>query len=346
MTTLNETSTSPLPLAELKRWMSDEVYSWIEEGDKKQEELNKELEENSAYNVSNLFGEQFDKEYDTTVPNRIQCWSSSSTHLDGIGGFQSSSNNSNDLDIEENAVTVVFAYSESYRAHGDMLWSSARHVANVLVNPSKCRDILEPMMRQRYSNIEEKTDNKLERSPIYGVSFLEMGAGAGVPSWAAMKCGARVVCTDLSDSNRIRTMGECAERNFRQMKENGDVMNGDKTRVCPHDWGSPGDKVLRALNSSGEERFDVIVAADCCYMPWLHEELLDSIDRLLSDIGVAIIAFALHDNTDDDDVWRIVDRAKDKGFVVEVLPSQQLSPPTNLMKSKQGLVHTVRLTKN
>ena len=44
--------------------------------------------------------------------------------------------------------------------------------------------------------------------------------------------------------------------------------------------------------------FDVIVAADCMYMPWLHTELLDSIDLLLSDRGVALMPFALHGNTE------------------------------------------------
>ena len=43
------------------------------------------------------------------------------------------------------------------------------------------------------------------------------GAGAGVPSWAAMKCGANIVCTDLSDTNRIRSLAECVERNFQQI---------------------------------------------------------------------------------------------------------------------------------
>ena len=118
-----------------------------------------------------------------------------------------------------------------------------------------------------------------------------------------------------------------------------------QTKVCPHDWGSPCEKVALSLNKNGEERFDVIIAADCCYMPWLHNELLDSIHVLLSDIGIALVPFALHGNTDDDDVWKIVDRAKAKGFEVDVLKSQQLTPPSSGMDAKQGLVHTVQLMK-
>ena len=105
------------------------------------------------------------------------------------------------------------------------------------------------------------------------------------------------------------------------------------------------EQVLECLDETKEERYDVIVAADCCYMPWWHSELLDSIKMLLSDDGVALVPFALHGNTDDDDVWKIVDRAKDKGLCVEVLEPRQLTPPSKGMESKQGLVHTVRLSK-
>ena len=43
-----------IPLSELKRWMSEDVYQWIKEGDEKQERLEKELEENAHMR---LFGE-------------------------------------------------------------------------------------------------------------------------------------------------------------------------------------------------------------------------------------------------------------------------------------------------
>jgi hypothetical protein len=46
---------APLSLPELKRWMSEEVNSWIQEGDEKEAQLEQEMEDNAAYNVSNLF---------------------------------------------------------------------------------------------------------------------------------------------------------------------------------------------------------------------------------------------------------------------------------------------------
>ena len=94
------------------------------------------------------------------------------------------------------------------------------------------------------------------------------------------------------------------------------------------------DEVTKALSKDGDEPFDIIIAADCMYMPWLHKELLTSIDMLLSDRGVALMPFALHGNTDDNEVME-VDRAKDKGFEVEMLAEAQLTPPSEGMEAKQ-----------
>lgn len=332
---------APLPLSTLKRWMSEETAAWIQEGDEKQAQLEKEMEENAAYNASNLFGSKLDEEITTNPPTRVQQWCSSAIHMDGIGGYdpgETSTTTKEGNDDDEHAVKLVFILSESYEGFGDTLWSSARYVANVLANPNQCREILSPLLSRRQQNDEVATQN-----PLLGTSFLEVGAGAGVPSWSAMHCGARVVCSDLSSTNRIRSMGECAERNFHLLQPG--TLFADQTRVCPHDWGTSTENVLKALNKTGEERFDVIVAADCCYMPWLFPELLDSIDGLLSDIGVCLICFALHGNTNDNDVWTIVDRSREKGFMVEVLPSTQLTPPTSHMEAKQGMVHTVRLSR-
>ena len=53
-----------------------------------------------------------------------------------------------------------------------------------------------------------------------------------------------------------------------------------------------------------------------------------------------------HGNTKDDEVYGIVDKAKEMGFKVEQIPDTQLTPPTLEMDDKQGLVHTLRLTKS
>ncbi len=337
----------PPPLSSLKRWISEEDYKWIKEGDDNQEALEKELEENAYMNAANLFGEvdsDSDDGGDEALKRRVKTWRSSTVSNDGVGGFHRRSSPQQETksdDDEEGSIQIAFVLSDCYEGFGDILWSSARYVANTISNPAKCQKLLSPLM--------DTLTNDDSSHPMAGISFVEVGAGAGVPSWAAMKCGAHVVCTDLSDPNRIRCLAECAQRNFLQIDENQQQLlaHATNTRACPHDWGSPVDKVVRALNDGTNENrlFDVVIAADCCYMPWLHTQLLDSIYNLLSDRGVAIIAFALHGNTDDEDVWRIVDRAKERRFCVELLGSEQLTPPGAQMEAKQGLVHIVRLTK-
>ena len=365
----------PLPLKELIPWISSQEFvDWIREGDEKQAALEAELKKNEAYNVANLFGSEFDKEFDgrDSQKTRVQQWTSSAIQIDGIGGYDpirdSSNNNESSSKDDTHLVQLEFILSESYQGFGDTLWSSARYVANVLANPDQCREILAPYLERRGGT----QDNK---HPLLGTTVLEIGAGAGVPSWSAMHCGARVVCTDLVDTNRIRSIAECACRNYRKMQQQESQKNGNgndnsserlkyaqQARACPHNWGSDVQPVLDALNQPDKgkagtdeggsdnattepELFDVMLAADCCYMPWTHDEMLDSIYKVMSPIGIALICFALHDNTDDADVWKIVDRAKNRGFVVETLPSTQLTPPTTHMEAKQGLVHTLRLSK-
>jgi len=187
------------------------------------------------------------------------------------------------------------------------------------------------------------------KHPLFGLAFLELGAGAGVPSLTALRCGARVVCTDQASPDRIRSIAECAERNLREMKETGTdeeiVTMAENGRACALDWGGPIDEVLKCLDKDKREQFDVVVAADCCYMPWLQPKLLDSIYLLMADHGVALVPFALHGNAKDEDVLGIVDLAKERGFQVQMLEPKQLTPPNPGMEPKQALVQTLRLTK-
>ena len=315
---------APLALSDLKRWVSKDTYMWLEKSDQEAEVLKQELDDTAAASSANLFGDDDEDEV------RVHKWSTSLLHKDGVF---------HDDAAEDGAVSIVYLLSSSLAGFGDIVWSSSRHISNLLANPDTCRTVLS----HYFSNVESNDSNK---HPLSGVSFLELGAGAGVPSWAAMGCGARVVCTDQPNADRIRCIAECVERNFRKMtKQTTTNPIYDKCQACPYGWGTKIDEVARALNNSGHERFDVIVAADCMYMPWLHTELLDSIDMLLSDRGVALMPFALHGNTDDGDVLRIIDRAKEKGFEVDELAEAQLSPPSEGMESKQGLVKTVRLTR-
>ncbi len=345
----------PLPLATLHKWISmEETYRWLKNADKEAEELRKEIEEDGG--GFDLFESAIEKEEkENAINERIRRWKTSLVNINGI--FIDDNNEEND---RAEGIEIIYILSDVLAGFGNVVWSSSRFIANVLANPDKCREILGPLISQETSL--GKTDLDNSHHPLLGLTVVELGAGAGIPSWTCMCCGARVVSTDQAAPDRIRCMAECMERNWRNISTkykvagDNDAKSDDNDRVstmkyaskakcCPHDWGTPVDEVLQTLNSSGDERFDLVVAADCCYMPWLHNELLDSIRMLMSHRGVALICFALHGNTDDDDVWKIVDRAKEKGFQVEKLDSQQLAPPNSDMDAKQGLVHTLRLTR-
>ena len=58
--------------------------------------------------------------------------------------------------------------------------------------------------------------------PDLVLSDLHMPEGGG--RRVAMHCGARVVSTDLKDTNRIRSMAECACRNYRLMMQQQEQM--------------------------------------------------------------------------------------------------------------------------
>ena len=211
-------------------------------------------------------------------------------------------------------------------------------------DPSKCHELLDGLGRI----------NEVDCHPLFGVRLLELGAGGGLPSWLAMKCGAQVVCTDQSIPDRIRCLAECAQRNLNDLQRDLDEENpilghAKKVRVCPYDWGSATDEVIsnmkREVDTDDCGLFDIILAADCVYLPQCHSVLLDSIQKLLSTCGVALLPFALHGNTSDDDVWAILKLARKKGFFVEVLESVQLTPQAIGMGEKRGLVNMVRLKK-
>ena len=335
---------APLALAELKQWVSEATVDWLQDAENEEAAWRAENEVEIAGNGAALFAEEHDSDEEKDPTKyRVRVWCTSRSNPDGI--FKDpwiSPSQEDNVGDKSKEVRVVYILSESWQGYGDILWASARHISNMLGHPESCCKLLAP-------SVTKEDYHPGDKHPLLGLSFLELGAGAGVPSWTAMRCGARVVCTDQAVPDRIRSIAECAERNWREMNV-GDVdeqtikMAG-KSRACALDWGGSVNHILECLDSDKTERFDVIVAADCCYMPWLQPKLLESIDMLLSNRGVALVPFALHGNAKDDDVWGIVDRAKERNFQVEVLEPKQLTPPNAGMDSKQALVHTIRLTR-
>jgi predicted nicotinamide N-methyase len=338
---------APLPLVDLRERVTTSTYSWLEEAERLEKLSNSEDQQ-----AASLFAGQDDGEKWT----RIQEWRSSTSTPDGFGGYYIESEDVSSQDDESDArlVKVEYILSSAPGGHGDDLWASSRHVANLMANKETCRELLSPLWSCKGKAVRENND----RHPLEGVELLELGAGGGVPSWTAMWRGARVVCTDQSIPDRIRCLAESAERNRRRIQnipQNNNSLamisaNAQRARVCPYDWGSSIEEVTSLLQDDHDEEFrnklfDIVVAADCVYMPELHKELINSIQKLLDPDGVALLPFALHGNTEDSRVWEIIDTAKQEGFHVENLGSVQLTPQAYGMEAKRALVYMLRLTK-
>ena len=382
-----DAGTSPLPLVELSERISPKTYQWINEADLRDAKMMNDLKEDEAFEAFAFFRRlggddesDEDDEEDGKV-ERVQEWISSVSNVDGIGGYTMTVETETKLcqDIEEeeeedaSSIKVKYILSDKAGGHGDDLWAASRYIANMLADPSKCRDFLNSggggdcggvRRRRAVGRKNNLGGGSGDYHPLLGLRLLELGAGGGLPSWLAMKCGAEVVCTDQSIPDRIRCLAECAQRNLNDLKVdlvggrddegNHDLVlkHAEKVRICPYDWGSATDEVISDLrgdkNADGfydDGVFDVVVAADCVYIPQCHGVLLDSIMRLMSKCGVALLPFALHGNTKDENIWAILELAKEKGFFVDVLEPVQLTPQSLGMDMKRGLVNMIRLKK-
>jgi predicted nicotinamide N-methyase len=338
---------APLPLVDLREWVTPATFAWLEEAERL-EKLSNSGDEHTV--------DLFERQDDGETWTRIHEWRSSTSTPDGVGGYYIDSEDVSSQDDESDArfVKVEYILSSAPGGHGDDIWASSRHVANLMANKETCRELLSPMWNGKDTIGRENDD----RHPLEGVELLELGAGGGVPSWTAMWRGARVVCTDQSIPDRIRCLAESAERNWRRIQNtpqnnlNLAMISTDaqRARVCPYDWGSSIEEVTSLLQDDHDDefrnkRFDIVVAADCVYMPELHKELINSIQKLLDPDGVALLPFALHGNTEDSRVWEVVDMATQEGFNVENLGSLQLTPQAYGMEAKRAMVYMLRLTK-
>lgn len=309
--------------------------------------------------------------------SRIRAWTSSTTNKDGLGGAvnkqgqivyrttsKGNQKNTTMTAVEEQddgnctAITAIYALSEAWEGWGFMLWASSRHLANSLVNPESCRRLLGSAMATPTATNRHRA---LRHHPLHNLSVLELGAGCGLPSLVAMQLPTRaVVVTDLDLPNRIRCLAESIQRTSAMATTTATAVNTvtGTARACPFKWGTSKEQVIANLKdamgeegSGGEDdpRFDVICATDCLFMPWLHIDLLQSVDQLMAEQGVCLLAFCIHAAfSKSDEVWSFVDKAKvfeRCPFAVAVVEAVQLTPPKKGMPLEQGLVHVLRLTR-
>jgi predicted nicotinamide N-methyase len=384
-------STDELPLDALRDFVLEETYEWLEDEDQKQRAWLKIQRSLQAFQQQQAGPATSAPSSEPQQP-RVCEWSSSQLNPDGYGGIDEALPIEGriphdvtkvspedvvvhpEASIKENgSITVKYILSDNWQGFGNQVWAAARHLANMLVDPERCRLLLSINSQSIETSSSRDSDQYLH--PLQGLWFCELGAGAAIPSWTALRMGARVVTLDQAIAGRIRVVAECAARNWhdvqslaKQEEQDCDTATSNRSVyrpvVFPHDWAAPVDDLLLFLGAYEPSRdrqqhdlqqndvatnhplFDVVVATECLFMPWFYSDLLDSIESLLSKGGVAILTSALHGNVPEEEVWGFVDLAEERGFVVDQpVPPTQLTPQKADMKLKQALVYTIRLTR-
>eukprot|EP00746_Dinoflagellata_sp_MGD_P072538 gnl/MRDRNA2_/MRDRNA2_294335_c0_seq1.p1 gnl/MRDRNA2_/MRDRNA2_294335_c0~~gnl/MRDRNA2_/MRDRNA2_294335_c0_seq1.p1 ORF type:complete len:246 (-),score=50.07 gnl/MRDRNA2_/MRDRNA2_294335_c0_seq1:18-755(-) len=143
---------------------------------------------------------------------------------------------------------IPIVLGASKRGHGDVVWAAADFCAKALIQG----DI----------------------GPIAGRRILELGAGVGLPSCTALRCGASVVASDLLDAARMQALATTLALNLKVVESaefNSTSGHTRRARVVSHSWGES------CADLCVEGRFDLILCCDCLYVPASHGPLLDTI---------------------------------------------------------------------
>lgn len=122
-----------------------------------------------------------------------------------------------------------------------------------------------------------------------GRSFLEVGAGAGLPSLvAALQGAACVVVSDYPDQDLLDNLAINVEKNIPEASR-------DRIHVLGHLWGSDVTPLLEKLpEDRREEGFDVIILSDVVFNHCVHRQLLQTCRRALSPNGSILVTFTHH----------------------------------------------------
>ena len=123
---------------------------------------------------------------------------------------------------------------------------------------------------------------------VKGQRVLELGAGTGLAGIVASLMGAQsVVVSDYPAPEVLANIKENVERNVTSRTEQDGVRD---IRVQGHQWGNFSDEFC----SSQNESFDILLVADCLWMPWQHLSLLESIRWFLAEDGRAWVVAGFH----------------------------------------------------
>eukprot|EP00929_Paragymnodinium_shiwhaense_P106950 TRINITY_DN72865_c0_g1_i1.p1 TRINITY_DN72865_c0_g1~~TRINITY_DN72865_c0_g1_i1.p1 ORF type:complete len:331 (-),score=47.09 TRINITY_DN72865_c0_g1_i1:199-1191(-) len=217
-------------------------------------------------------------------------------------------------------LSVPVAFGTAAQGHGDVVWAAAEYTADVFWTGKALQLI-----------------PKAQTGGFSACRVLEVGAGVGLPSATALRCGANVLCTDLESAVRLRALATTLALNLTLREANDSTRSTSTARVAAHNWGSDCSKLVAAGKA------DFIVCCDCLYMPEFHTALLDTFTGCLADDGVVFICFSLHGNAPDDAVFSFFDVASGRGFSVEKFEETQMPSRCSNMPLKRSYVYAYTL---
>ncbi|EGC31708.1 hypothetical protein DICPUDRAFT_156398 [Dictyostelium purpureum] len=120
-------------------------------------------------------------------------------------------------------------------------------------------------------------------------NVLELGAGAGLPSFIAALNGAKkVLLTDYPDKDLID--------NMLYNIENAVPNSISENRILgkPHLWGKEPEKLFEYLENPTTEKFDIIILSDLIFNHATQDKMLLTCANCLSDDGIIFVTFSHH----------------------------------------------------
>ncbi len=160
---------------------------------------------------------------------------------------------------------------------------------------------------------------------VKGKKVLELGAGTGLSGIiAARACAQEVIITDYPAPEVIANIKKNVAKNVpkaAEIQENG----WPQCWVHGHEWGELNQEDAFVQGHKGT--FDVVIVADCLWMPWQHANLSKSISWFMKPEGKAWVVAGFHTG-----------RAKMANFFVEEnLAAQNLAIESITEKDPDGI---------
>ncbi|KAJ5929346.1 hypothetical protein N7454_007194 [Penicillium verhagenii] len=191
----------------------------------------------------------------------------------------------------------------SRKLFAHVLWSAALVVAEGVENA----DILQTKGTE-VSDVQKR--EILDLWTVKGETVLELGAGAALPSLiCALAKASKVTSTDHPSSPALT--GSIAYNMSHNLRNRSPTPSAELS-IQPHEWGNL-EGPFAEQNKGGYTR---IIAADCIWMPWQHENLLRTMNWFLAP-GGKIWAVVAGFHTGREVVAGFLDLAVENGLEIE-----------------------------